>query len=57
MNKSGAIDVAIVGAGAAGLGAARTLQVAGKSFVVLEAMSRSGGRAWTESETFGVPID
>jgi monoamine oxidase len=56
-DKSGTVDVAIVGAGAAGLGAAKTLQAVGKSFVVLEAMSRSGGRAWTDSDTFGVPID
>ncbi len=55
--KSGMVDVAIIGAGAAGLGAARTLQMAGKSFVILEAMSRSGGRAWTDTETFGVPVD
>lgn len=57
VGKNGAVDVAIVGAGAAGLGAAKALENAGKSFVVLEAMNRSGGRAWTESDTFGVPID
>ncbi len=57
VGKSGAVDVAIVGAGAAGLGAAKALQAAGKTFVVLEAMNRSGGRAWTDTETFGVPVD
>lgn len=53
----GLIDVAIVGAGAAGLGAARTLIDAGRTIVVLEAMARSGGRAWTDTTTFGVPVD
>lgn len=53
----GTIDVVIIGAGAAGLGAARAVQAAGKSFVVLEAMNRSGGRALTDSDTFGVPVD
>lgn len=57
VGKSGSVDVAIIGAGAAGLGAARALASAGKSSVVLEAMSRSGGRAWTDTGTFGVPID
>ena len=57
VGKSGTVDVAIVGAGAAGLGAAKALQAAGKTFVVLEAMNRSGGRAWTDTETFGVSVD
>ena len=51
------VDVVVVGAGAAGLGAARTLIEAGKSVVVFEAMNRIGGRAHTESDTFGVPFD
>jgi monoamine oxidase len=50
-------DVIVVGAGAAGLAAARTLIDRGLSVVVLEARERIGGRAFTESETFGVPYD
>ncbi len=42
-------DVAIVGAGAAGLAAAEALARAGKTCVVLEARDRVGGRAYTQS--------
>ncbi|MGE0500975.1 MAG: flavin monoamine oxidase family protein [Rhizobiaceae bacterium] len=51
------VDVVIVGAGSAGLAAAKVLRAAGLSFRVLEAMGRIGGRAWTSSDHFGVPFD
>jgi len=50
-------EVVIVGAGAAGLGAAKTLSDLGISFLLLEAQSRIGGRAYTDHHTFGVPYD
>ncbi|MGA9866625.1 MAG: NAD(P)/FAD-dependent oxidoreductase [Acetobacteraceae bacterium] len=44
---SGEADVVVIGAGAAGLAAARALRDHGRSAVVLEASGRIGGRAWT----------
>ncbi len=46
-------DVIVVGAGAAGLSAARTLVDAGKRVLVLEARDRIGGRVWTD-RTHGI---
>lgn len=40
-------DVIVIGAGLAGLGAAHALHDAGRRAVVLEALHRIGGRAWT----------
>jgi monoamine oxidase len=50
-------DVCIVGAGYAGLTAARRLRQHGKSVVVLEARDRVGGRIWTYHLADGTPID
>jgi monoamine oxidase len=51
------VDCVVIGAGAAGLAAAKTLLSAGKTVQVLEAMDRIGGRAWTTSDWFGQPFD
>ena len=51
------IDIAIIGAGAAGLAAGKACQRLGRSFVVLEAKDRIGGRAYTERDIFGTPWD
>jgi monoamine oxidase len=50
-------DVCIVGAGYAGLTAARRLSLAGKTVAVLEARDRVGGRIWTQSLAGGGSID
>ncbi len=52
-----AVDVVIVGAGAAGIAAARRIAAAGRKFVLLEAADHIGGRCITETRTFGVPYD
>lgn len=50
-------DVAIVGAGAAGLNAARELKRAGKKIVVIEARNRVGGRTESKVLPNGMTID
>jgi monoamine oxidase len=47
MSLPSAVDVAIIGAGAAGLGAAHALKDSGLSIIVLEARDRVGGRGHT----------
>lgn len=50
-------DVVIIGAGAAGLAAARAFTHFKLPFVCLEARERIGGRAMTDTDIFGVPVD
>ncbi|MGO7741218.1 NAD(P)-binding protein, partial [Rhizobium johnstonii] len=45
---SSEIDVVIVGAGAAGIAASRQLAKGKCSDVMVEALTRPGGRAWTK---------
>jgi len=55
--KPAVFDLVVVGAGAAGLAAARTALACGLTVAVLEAKDRIGGRAHTDPTTFGVPWD
>jgi monoamine oxidase len=50
------IDILVIGAGAAGIAAARAVRAAGRSVQVLEARRRIGGRVATDHR-FGVPFD
>ncbi|WP_395016271.1 flavin monoamine oxidase family protein [Dongia sp.] len=51
------VDVVIVGAGAAGLAAAKAAQGRGLTFHLIEAAHRIGGRAYTEEMAPGMPMD
>lgn len=50
-------EVIVIGAGAAGLAAARRLSDAGRRVLVLEARDRIGGRVWTNRSLGGLPLD
>lgn len=50
-------EVVIIGAGVAGTTAAKTLRAKGVDCVILEARDRIAGRAYTDTEIFGVPYD
>jgi monoamine oxidase len=50
-------DVVVIGAGAAGVAAARRLAAAQIPALVLEARARVGGRAWTMREPSGLALD
>src|SRR3954447_24246041 len=51
------VDTCVVGAGYAGLTAARRLTQAGSTVAVLEARDRIGGRIWTQQLSDGSPVD
>jgi monoamine oxidase len=57
MSLPSEVDVAIIGAGAAGLGAARALEHSGLSVIVLEARDRVGGRGHTIMPAPGIVFD
>src|SRR3954470_13763435 len=57
VSSSGETDVAIIGAGAAGIAAARKVSAAGRRFALIEASDHAGGRCVTDTRTFGVPFD
>jgi monoamine oxidase len=54
---SGEFDVAIIGAGAAGIAAARRCVATRARVTVIEASDRIGGRCVTDTATFGKPFD
>ena len=50
-------DIVVIGAGAAGIAAARRVLAANRKVIVLEASSQIGGRCQTDGSTFEVPFD
>lgn len=51
------VDVVVIGAGAAGIAAARDLRRAGLDVALIEASDRIGGRVVTDMSIFGQPYD
>jgi monoamine oxidase len=50
-------DIVVIGAGAAGIAAARRIIAANRKVIVVEATDRIGGRCLTDSATFEAPFD
>ncbi len=57
LRLSSEVDIAIIGAGVAGLGAYRALAGSGLSVIILEARDRIGGRALTKYQAGGIVFD
>jgi len=54
---AGDVDIAVIGAGAAGIAAARRLAGTKARIALIEASGRLGGRCLTDTAMFGVPHD
>jgi len=50
-------DIVVIGAGAAGIAAARRILAANRRVIVVEATGQVGGRCLTDTATFGAPFD
>jgi monoamine oxidase len=50
-------DIVVIGAGAAGIAAARRIKAANRKVIVVEATGQLGGRCLTDTATFDVPFD
>jgi monoamine oxidase len=50
-------DIVVIGAGAAGIAAARRIMAANRKVIVVEASGQAGGRCVTDTTTFDVPFD
>src|SRR5882762_4595794 len=50
-------DIVVIGAGAAGIAAARRIMAANRKVIVVEAANQAGGRCITDIATFDVPFD
>jgi monoamine oxidase len=50
-------DIVVIGAGAAGIAAARRIMAANRKVIVVEAAAQVGGRCLTDTATFDLPFD
>ena len=50
-------DIVVIGAGAAGIAAARRIMAANRKVIVIEATGQVGGRCLTDTTTFDLPFD